>query len=196
MGIILTDVDGVLLSWVHSFEWWMKQKGYKKQPITTYCIAEQYGLKRKKANVLIEHFNESAAIGFLPPLGDAIKYVRLLHEERGYVFHCITSLGVEPYAVRLREENLKRVFGPTIFERIQCLGCGADKTEALKRYENSGFPWIEDKPENAVVGANLGLSSYLIDRPYNRDFDCDSTLRPNRHVQRIANWKELYEQYL
>lgn len=191
--IILTDVDGVLLSWVHSFEWWMKQKGYKKQT-TSYCVAEQYDLKAEKAKILVEHFNESAAIGFLPPIGDAIKYVKLLHEERGYVFHCITSLGLEPYAVRLREENLKRVFGPTVFERIHCIGCGEDKTEALKRYQDSGLPWIEDKPENAIVGSNLGLNAFLMNRPYNHAFDLEAI--DNSYVRRVDNWKELYEQYL
>lgn len=193
--IILTDVDGVLLSWVHSFEWWMKQKGYKKQA-TSYCVAEQYDLKAEKAKILVEHFNESAAIGFLPPIGDAIKYVKLLHEERGYVFHCITSLGLEPYAVRLREENLKRVFGPTVFERIHCIGCGEDKTEALKRYQDSGLPWIEDKPENAIVGSNLGLNAFLMNRPYNHAFDLDLEAIDNSYVRRVDNWKELYEQYL
>jgi len=171
----------------------MKQKGYKKQA-TSYCVAEQYDLKAEKAKILVEHFNESAAIGFLPPIGDAIKYVKLLHEERGYVFHCITSLGLEPYAVRLREENLKKVFGPTVFERIHCIGCGEDKTEALKRYQDSGLPWIEDKPENAIVGSNLGLNAFLMNRPYNHAFDLEAI--GNSYVRRVDNWKELYEQYL
>lgn len=185
--IILTDVDGVLLSWVHSFEWWMKRKGYKKSKCISYKVSEQYGISDDEAQVLVEHFNESAAIGFLPPIGDAIKYVRKLHEEHGAVFHCITSLGVEPYAQRLREVNLKSVFGETVFERVQCLDCGADKTEALKRYEDSDFVWIEDKPQNAEVGAKLGLRSFLINRPYNIDYDL------NEDVIRVNNWKELYE---
>ena len=185
--IILTDCDGVLLSWVHSFEWWMKRKGYKKSDTISYQVAEQYDIGQDEAQVLVEHFNESAAIGFLPPIGDAIKYVRKLHEEKGYVFHCITSLGVEPYAQRLREENLKNVFGKTAFERVHCIECGADKTEALKRYEGSGFIWVEDKPQNAEAGAKLGLRSFLINRPYNIDYNA------NKDVTRINNWKELCE---
>jgi len=184
--IILTDCDGVLLSWVHSFEWWMKRKGYKKHE-TSYKVSEQYGISEDEANVLVGHFNESAAIGFLPPVGDAIKYVKKLHEEHGYVFHCITSMGTERYAIRLREENLKNVFGSTVFERIKCLDCGADKTEALRRYENSDFVWVEDKPENAEVGAKLGLRSFLINRPYNLDYNVNSD------VVRVNNWKEIYE---
>lgn len=185
--IILTDCDGVLLSWVHSFEWWMKRKGFKKSPQISYKVSEVYGISDDEADVLVRHFNESAAIGFLPPIGDAIKYVRKLHEEHGAVFHCITSLGTEPYAQRLREENLKRVFGETVFERIECLDCGADKTEALKRYEDSEFIWVEDKPENAEVGAKLGLKSFLLNQPYNKYYNV------NDNVTRVKNWKDLYE---
>jgi hypothetical protein len=185
--IILTDVDGVLLSWAHSFEWWMKRKGYKKGKCISYKVSEMYGLSVDEADVLVRHFNESAAIGFLPPLNDAIKYVRKMHEEHGAVFHAITSLGTEPYAQRLREENLKRVFGDGIFERVQCIDCGADKTEALKRYEDSGFVWLEDKPENAEVGAKLGLRSFLFNQPYNTDYEV------SEDVIRVKNWKDLYD---
>ena len=184
--VILTDVDGVLLSWTHSFEWWMKCKGYKKRE-TSYYVHEQYGLSEKKATVLVEHFCESAAIGFLPPVRDAIKYVRKFHEEHGAVFHAITSFGQERYAVQLREQNLKRVFGETVFERIHCLPCGGDKREALERYRGSGWCWVEDKSENANLGAQLGLQSFLIDHPYN----WDKPLDPG--VQRVEGWKEIYD---
>ena len=183
--IILTDVDGVLLSWEHSFEWWMKRKGYKKKE-TSYDIDKQYGISTQKANVLVEHFCESAAIGFLPPLRDAIKYVRKFHEEKGAVFHAITSFGKERYAMQLREQNLKRLFGDTVFERIHCLPCGGDKTEALERYKGSGWIWVEDKPENADVGAALGLNSFLMNHPYNKDSHCDP------FVQRVSSWEEIY----
>ena len=184
--IILTDVDGVLLSWVHSFEWWMKRKGYKKQELS-YYIDKQYGISEKKAKVLVEHFCESAAIGFLPPIKDAVKYVRKFHEEQGAVFHAITSFGQERYAMQLREQNLKRVFGETVFERIHCLPCGADKAEALKRYKGSGWIWVEDKPENANLGAELGLQSFLMSHPYN----WKQTLADG--VKRVDTWKEIYD---
>jgi len=183
--IIVTDCDGVLLSWFHSFEWWMKRKGYKAVKIS-YDVSEQYDISKKRAIDLVEIFCESAAIGYLPPLKDAIKYVRKLHEERGAVFHCITSIGTDPYAIKLREQNLNRVFGETVFERIHCLPCGADKTEALERYRDSDFVWVEDKLENANIGAEMGLRSFLIDHPYNR------TGVPHYDVTRVDNWEEIY----
>jgi len=184
--IILTDVDGVLLSWVHSFEWWMKRKGYKKKELS-YYIDKQYGISKKQAKVLVEHFCESAAIGFLPPLRDAIKYVRKFHEEHGAVFHAITSFGEERYAMQLREQNLKRVFGENVFERIHCLPCGADKNEALKRYQGSGWIWVEDKTENANLGAEMGLQSFLMSHQYNWNQPLDD------RVTRVDTWKEIYE---
>jgi len=184
--IILTDVDGVLLSWTHSFEWWMKQKGYKQKE-RSYYTDIQYGISKKKAKILVQHFCESAAIGFLPPLRDAIKYVRKFHEEQGAVFHAITSFGEERFAIQLREQNLKRIFGDTIFERIHCLPCGADKDEALERYRDSGWIWVEDKPANANLGAEMGLESFLIDHHYNWNQPLA------KGVTRVDNWKEIYE---
>lgn len=184
--IILSDVDGVLLNWFHSFEWWMKRKGYKPCAVS-YNVSKQYGISQNHASELVEVFCESAAIGYLPPFRDSIKYVRKLHEEQGAVFHCITSMGVDPYAVKLREQNLTRVFGETVFERIQCLPCGEDKTQALERYEGSGFVWVEDKPENANIGAEMGVRSFLMSHQYN----LDAVLHED--VIRVRDWKELYD---
>ena len=184
--IILTDCDGVLLSWQHSFEWWMKRKGYKPQKVS-YYISETYGISQEKAYDLTKQFCESAACGYLPPMRDAIKYVKKLHEEHGAVFHCITSIGTDPYSVLLREKNLKRVFGKTAFERIVCLPCGGNKKETLERYRDSDFVWVEDKLENANLGAKMGLRTFLINHPYNEI----GVLHDN--VIRVNNWKEIYD---
>ena len=53
--IIVTDCDGVLLSWFHSFEWWMKRKGYKAVTIS-YDVSEQYAISKKHATDLVEIF--------------------------------------------------------------------------------------------------------------------------------------------
>lgn len=184
--IILTDCDGVLLSWEHSFEWWMKRKGYKQKEIS-YYVCKQYGIPKEKAIELTQQFCESAEIGFLPPLRDAIKYVRKLHEEHGAVFHCITSIGTEPCAVKLREMNLSRLFGEGVFERILCLPCAGNKKESLERYRDSDFVWVEDKLGNANLGAKMGLRSFLINHPYN-----EMGVAHN-DVTRVNNWKEIYE---
>jgi len=182
--IILTDVDGVLLNWGYAFKVWMEERGHELQDAEVYKVDEMFQLERAYSKKLVRHFNESAAIGFLPPLRDAIHYVRKLHEEHGYVFHAITSLSLDPHAARLREENLKKLFGETAFAKVLCLDTGADKDEALEPYRDSGFVWIEDKEENAEVGAKVGLDSILIEHGYNMD---------NKDFPLMKNWKDVYE---
>jgi len=182
--IILTDVDGVLLNWGYAFKVWMEQKGYDVKDPDVYNVDKIFDMERAESKKMVRHFNESASIGFLPPLRDAIHYVRKLHEEHGYVFHAITSLSLDPHAAKLREQNLAKLFGETAFEKVVCLDTGADKDEALEPYRDSNFVWIEDKVENAEVGDKLGLDSILIEHAYNMD---------NTDFPLMKNWKEVYE---
>ena len=151
-----------------------------------YDIGKRYGIDRDQGKKLIKIFNESAHIGFLPPLRDAMYYVKRLHEEHGYVFHCITSLSLDVNAQRLREMNLSKLFGSTAFERITCLATGADKNHALEEYQDSGCWWIEDKPENAEVGVDLGLRSILVEHGHNMN-------HVNEQIPVVKNWREIYE---
>jgi hypothetical protein len=151
-----------------------------------YDIGERYSIDKLQAKKLIRMFNESAAIGFLPPHRDAMYYVKRLHEEHGYVFHCITSLSTNINAQRLREMNLSKLFGSTAFERVVCLDTGADKNYALEEYANSGLWWVEDKPENAEVGLDLGLKSVLMEHGHNMHHS-------NKRIPVVKTWRELYE---
>jgi len=184
---ILTDVDGVLLNWEYAFNVWMKSHGYEEDLSlisSEYDMGTRYGISEKKKRELIKMFNESAAIGFLPPLRDAIHYVRKLHEEHGYVFHVITSLSLDRNAQILREQNLKKLFGETVFEKFVFCDTGADKDEALEPYAFSYDVWIEDKVENAELGIDIGLDSILIEHGHNMHYD---------GIPLMRNWKEVYE---
>jgi FMN phosphatase YigB (HAD superfamily) len=186
-NLILTDIDGVILNWEYGFHCWMSEHGHSRQPGAQfqYDISKQYGIGRDTATKLITTFNESAAIGFLPPLRDAIHYVRRLHEKHGYVFHAITSLSLDRNAGRLRRMNLEKLFGDTVFEEIVCLDTGADKDEALEKYRGSELIWVEDKIENAEVGKNLGLKSLIMSHGHNLDYSGD--------IPVVKNWKEIYD---
>ena len=166
----------------------MEQHGHEKQPgfEFIYDIGERYGITKDQGRKLIKLFNESAAIGFLPPLRDAMYYVKRLHEEHGYRFHCITSLSTDVNAKRLREMNLAKLFGDTAFELVTCLETGADKNEALEPYRDSGCWWIEDKIENAEVGLNLGLRSVIVEHGHNMSYK-------NPKIPMVKNWKEIYQ---
>lgn len=184
--LILVDCDGVILDWEYAFSVWMEQHGHEKQPGSQfiYDIGEQYSITKPQAKQLIKIFNESAAIGFLPALRDAVFYIKRLHEEHGYVFHCITSLSLDPNAGKLRKMNLNKLFGKTAFEKIVCLDTGADKNDALAEYKDSGCYWVEDKPENAEAGHSLGLRSILMEHGHNMKHECPYPV--------VKNWKEIY----
>ena len=186
-SVILVDADGVLLNWEYAFAIWMEQHGFTKVPGSefNYSIGERYNVPEEQGRKLIKIFNESAAIGFLPPLRDAMYWVKRLHEEHGFVFHCITSLSLDPNAKKLREMNLSKLFGKTAFEKVLCLDTGADKNFALEPYRETGCFWIEDKPENASVGYEMGLKSILVEHGHNMHY-----YHPDIPV--VKNWKEIY----
>lgn len=185
--IILTDADGVLLDWEYAFDVYMRQHGFNKVDggNLKYNIGARYGIDSDQGKKLIKIFNESAHMGFLPPLRDAMYYVKRLHEEHGYVFHCITSLSKDENAQELRRMNLKKLFGETAFEKFIFLDTGADKDEVLEQYRGSGLWWIEDKIVNAQVGYDLGLKSLLMEHGHNMDNPVP--------FPKVKNWKEVYE---
>ena len=134
---MLVDCDGVLVDWLYSFNNWMEQHGhFAVSGVTEYELGKVYDLPKDEIKKLIRHFNESAAICCIPPLRDSMKYVRKMHEELGYVFHCITSLSLDRHAGILRKQNIELLFGKTAFEKIVCLDTGADKDLALAPYES------------------------------------------------------------
>ena len=184
--VILTDIDGVMLDWEEGFSVWMEHHGYK--PVDgfklMYSIGDRYGITKDEGHKLVRLFNESAAIGFLPSLRDATYFVKRLHEEHGFKFHCITSLSKDTNAQRLREINVRKTFGRTAFEKFIFLDTGADKDEVLKEYEGSDLFWIEDKPENADVGHKLGLRSLLVEHGHNMTHTCNYPI--------VKNWKQIY----
>ena len=186
--LILVDADGVLLDWEYAFNIWMQEHGFEEVPGSkfSYEMDERYGISKEQVRKLIRLFNESAAIGFLPALRDAMYYVKRLHEEHGYRFHCITSLSTDPNAVRLREMNLAKLFGKTAFERVLCLPTGADKNEALEEYRDTGCYWIEDKPVNAEAGYAVGLRSLVIEHGHNMHYY-------HEHITLVKNWRDVYQ---
>tara|TARA_B100000497_G_C7658740_1_gene396628 strand:- start:460 stop:1047 length:588 start_codon:yes stop_codon:yes gene_type:complete len=186
--IILVDCDGVLVDWLHSFTMWMEQHGYKELTTANECydIHTTYGIEKSKAKELVKYFNESATMCCLPPLRDSVKYVKKIHEDLGYVFHCITSLSLDQHAGQLRKLNLENLFGKTAFDKLVCLDTGADKDDALLPYLDTGCMWVEDKPENAELGANMGLNSILMNHPFSKDWHHEDVIK-------VDNWKEIYE---
>lgn len=183
--IILTDCDGVLLDWERSFHNWMQAKGHDKVREAVYDVGAAFGLEAGRAKNYVKEFNESAWMGFLPALRDARSGVANL-VENGYRFVCITSLSLDPMARRLRWMNLNDIFGRNVFLDLICLDTGADKDEALAPYKDSGLFWLEDKSENAVLGADLGLRSLIVDHAHNAELN-------DKRIVRLHKWSHISE---
>jgi hypothetical protein len=81
------------------------------------------------------------------------------------------------------------LFGPTVFETYTYLDCGADKDEALAKYKDTECWWVEDKPENALVGASLGLNSILMAHTHNA---LATSSVGDAHIKRALSWKDIY----
>ena len=186
--IILVDADGVLLDWEWAFNVWMQEQGFErvKGYQFVYDMGDRYGISKDQCKKLVKIFNNSAHIGFLPALRDAMFYIKRLHEEHGYCFHCITSLSEDANAGKLRKMNLRKLFGRTAFEEFVILDTGANKDEALAEYKDTGLWWIEDKPENALAGLNVGLKPLLMEHGHNMSFKHPDVLR-------VKNWKMIYD---
>jgi len=186
--IILVDADGVLLDWEWAFNVWMQEQGFArvKGYQFVYDMGDRYGISKEQCKKLIKIFNNSAHIGFLPAMRDAMFYVKRLHEEHGYVFHCITSLSEDRNAGKLRKMNLRKLFGQSVFEKFIILGTGDDKDEALAEYKDTECWWIEDKPENCEAGLRVRLKPMLMEHGHNMSFK-------NSKILKVKNWKEVYD---
>ena len=184
---ILTDIDGVVLDWEEGFNVWMQHHGHElvEGYQFEYSIGDRYGMSRNAGHKLVKIFNESAAIGFLPPLRDAQFFIKKLHEQHRYKFIALTSLSLDPYAHALRERNLKKLMGDA-FAKVICLDTGADKDEALERLAKKykGSYWIEDKPVNLEAGVNVGFKGILLEHGHNMDSNV------NGYVAK--NWEDIY----
>ena len=183
MTLILTDCDGVLLNWENSFIEWMTEQGFSADPNdNSYDMHKRFGERKAKIKQLVREFNNSAWIGFLKPHKDAVFGVNEL-VKRGYTFGAISSLSEDVYAGKMREYNLKQLFGD-VFDFVTCIDTGADKDEALLPYKDSGLYWLEDKPENAKLGADLGLKTIMLRHQHNASFD-------DARIKTVDNWAQL-----
>lgn len=182
---MLVDADGVIFNWEYAFNLFMEEHGFEmtKDAKLIYNIGVRYDIPEKQGKTMIKHFNESAMIGFLPPLRDAVEYITKLADE-GWEFICITSLSTNKYAQKLRTKNIKKLFGENTFTDFIYLGTGADKDRVLEKFEGSNYWWVEDKVENALHGEAVGLRGLVMEHGYNMNDD---------RVRRVKNWKEIYE---
>lgn len=179
--IILTDVDGVCLYWEQHFHKWMNARGHNVVKPGIYEMHDTYDITRDRADRFISDFNTSSYMIDIPPFRDAISGIGKL-KENGYKFIAITSVGGDYNTERLRKVNLEDHFGKNTFVEIHCIE--GNKKQYLEPYRDSGLYWIEDLGKNALLGAEMGLNTFILDHPYNRD--CNG-----ENITRVNTWKEI-----
>lgn len=188
MKTIVTDVDGVILDWETAFHNWMMDEGHQAVSGTEHewGMHRRFNIERSTATNMVRQFNESAAIGFLKPHKDAVKYINQLAEE-GYRFVMLTAFGKDKYAKELRRMNLENLLGQDVDFDLICVDVAERKDKVLGELaeEYTGSYWIEDNPRNAKDGGDVGFMPILMDHPYNRNYEGP--------IPRVNNWQEIYE---
>lgn len=185
MKKILTDVDGVLLSWDDAFHDWMRKSGHTRVQTGIYAIHDSYDIVESRAMAAVEEFNNSEDIGRLPPFRDAVEGVTALVDQ-GYVFDAITAFGTDPLAIQRRQANLDTVFGAGAWDKLISTELTGTKDPELAVYAGTGYFWIDDKPGNCDVGLKYGLCVIIMDHPHNQWYD-------NPNVKRAGSWAEIVE---
>lgn len=185
--IILTDADGCLLDWTESFMRWIKEKNLTPTDdnLVHYDIHKKiHGLTINDGKSLVAEFNRSEELRNLKPIRDSVEYVNKL-SNKGYQFHCITTIENREDIKLRRTRNLETLFG-NVFIDVTCVGNNETKKHYLEKYSGSKCFWIEDHPDYAIDGHDLGLETILMTHDYNLHFN-----HPDIHI--VHSWKQIYE---
>lgn len=176
--IILTDIDGVCLDWSKQFNKYLEfyHPGKSVNDPTEYS---DYAHIEKE----MQAHNHSAWFGYMEPLRDAAETLNRLSAE-GWEVHGCTAMGHDPYAISLRKRNLEMFF-PNVFNRLDTVGFGQGKEEWLEKYRGQECIWIEDKWTNALVGASMGIKTFLMRHSYNASYD-------DKRIVKVDNWQQIY----
>lgn len=182
--IILTDVDGVLLSWIKGFDKLMVAHGHERVIEGEYNLPKAFGVSKEVIDKIASEYVTSDEFSALPPILGSKKAVRHLHENHGYEFHFITTVGAHPKTRELRLKNLQDIYGKSVIHDLHCVDHNEDKKKVLENYRGSGLHWIEDHPENYEFAHEFGLNGLLMHQEWNKDYE----EKPNT---RINHWKEI-----
>lgn len=186
MKLILTDIDDTVLRFGDKFQDWCE----KVKGLPTYgrlrdiaSIEDFLQLDRPRCTELVVEFSNCPEhMPHLEPEPCALEYVPKLHA-LGYQFVAISSCVDGPVVTQMRRENLERAFGIPWLD-VHCTGLLAPKDDVLKAYAPTF--WVEDNAKNAVLGTELGHTTFLVDRKYNQH------LKTVSNPFRVPDWQAVY----
>ena len=180
---IVLDCDGVILDWHLGFYDWMRAQGHTvTHPYPTdYAMTQAHPGKSKDeiwANIPI--FNRSPDFGRLAPCDGAEDGIRSLKARfPATPITVLTSVGDAPETRLMRRESLAHL----PIDELILVPLGVSKRSWLEKFTGPAL-LVEDHPGHATDAAELGFTSILIDRPWNRDLD-------DPQIERARSWAEI-----
>ena len=186
MKTILLDCDGVILDYETEFikhytdKLKLNNKNKNIPNISLKSFEAFFNLPSEEITNMLKHFNNSEMFENLEPVKDAGKILKKLHH-LGFKLYVITSCGNSKDIIQKREKNLLNKIG-NIFADIVYLPLRSSKYEALFKWKNSGYYWIDDHVKNCKIGDKLGLNSFMFRTDFNKNI-----LYPS-----IEHWQHFY----
>ena len=182
---IILDCDDVILDWRLGFSLWMKAKGWEvtnPYPTDQRMLGAFPGKSWDEIRVEMPDFNRSPAfsrLSFLPDAPDGVAALRESFPDSTLVI--LTASGADPKTREMREINLAGL----PFDHLIMLDLHGSKAEWLAQAVKPAL-FIDDHPRHAEAAANLGMTTLLFDRPWNRD-------HAHPAVTRISGWKAVID---
>lgn len=169
---LLLDCDGVLLDWVGGFMRYAKYaigKDLDPKGPSDFNLCSWIECSEAELRQMIAEFNGGAGgfFGTLDPLPGAREALQAAHAQ-GRAMTIITACSTDPEIISERKKNLTDTFGD-IFKEIHFVDFLGSKRDLLSQFEN--VSWVEDKAENALLGAELGHKTYLIRSSHNLKYE-------------------------
>lgn len=196
--LIITDVDGVLVDWIATFEPWAVAKlGRHPGPPLDWHQDLRYWLcpdDPVRGQELIEEFQLSDAAGRLAVYPDALEYLPKIHA-MGYYFVAISSAGCHPDIVKRRVECVTRHFGTEMFRAFHITAPLTSKVRVLQTYPSCCF--IDDMEKQTGPALAVGHCAYTLKRD-RAEFDAlleryladtDGAVAPP-----ISSWRDFYDE--
>lgn len=165
---IVLDCDGVILDWHLGFYHWMRAQGHTVlTPYPNlYAMTDAHpGKTKEEVFAHIPVFNTTPSFAQLEPCEGALAGIAALKQifpQARIVI--LTAVGEAEETGLYRQQNLS---GLPIDELI-LVPLHQSKRSWLEAMEGPAM-FVEDHPGNAAIGAEVGMTSILIDRPWNRD---------------------------
>lgn len=196
--VILTDIDGVAVSWQSNLPFFAAEHNLPTERIVEMIVTEEFLPPHELFNCspmvgveLLKKYNKSKWIRGLKGYKDALIYINKLKEH--YDFVAVTALGRDFDSSMNRMSNLNVLF-PNAFKEVMMCEYNESKVklfeEARHRFKDIVM-FADDRFDHCVdaIEELKDIKVFHMVRTEQRD-----TEEHNWHgIRRVTSWKEIYE---